>query len=211
MDILEAIRQRRAVRDYKPDPVQRSTLRELVEAANWAPSAENGQPWRFVVVTNRTLLDRIAEDAKRWLLDNYADGDAQLRALLADRNTHILHHAPALIVIVTSMPVKWNRESCALAAQNLMLAATAHGLGSCWIGLAESFLEGEAGHELLRLRPDAHIVAPVVIGYPRGLLRAVPRHSPHITWIDEETILAEEGTRSEPAPTTGLYGALVHP
>jgi len=120
MDILETIRQRRAVRDYKPDPVQRSTLRELVEAANWAPSIENGRPWRFVVVTNRTLLDRI-------------------------------------------------------------------------------------------LRPDAHIVAPVVIGYLRGLLRAVPRHSPHITWIDEENILADEGTRSEPAPATGLYGPLVHP
>lgn len=211
MDILDAIRQRRAVREYKTDPVQRSLLRDLVEAANWAPSAMNGQPWHFVVVTNRTLLDRISEEAKRWSLDHDSGGDAQLRALLKDSNFHILHHAPALVVIVTPVPVKWNRESCALAAQNLMLAATAYGLGSCWIGLAENFLESEAGHQLLRLPASDHIVAPVAIGYPRGLLQPVPRRPPHITWLDEENIFTEEVVGGEPELGRGFYGSLVHP
>lgn len=74
-------------------------------------------------------------------------------------------------------------EDCALAAQNLMLAAYAAGLGSCWIGFAQSFLNTPEGKALLGL-PSAWVpVAPIIIGYPKTTPDPVPRNEPLIRWI----------------------------
>lgn len=214
MDILDAIRRRRAVREYKIDAVPKTVLRALIEAATWAPSAMNAQPWRFIVITDRALLDRISENGKRWWLDHQPglSGDAaHLRSVLDDPSLDIFHHAPALIAIATPELTKWNREGCALAAQNIMLAALAHGLGSCWIGLAEGFLNSPGGRELLKLPPAEHVVAPIIIGYPRQMPEPIARQAPHIVWIAEKNTIAEEGEPPEPLLGHGVYGTLIHP
>ena len=101
MEILDAIRGRRAVRDYKPDQVSAMVLRQLISAASWAPSAMNEQPWHFTVVADAALLDEISRNSKEWMLKGVAtmprSGD--FRDILADPHFHIFYHAPALIVI----------------------------------------------------------------------------------------------------------------
>src|SRR5450631_4899122 len=101
MDILDAIRQRRAIRDYRPDPVTPDLLRQLILAASWAPSAMNEQPWHFTVVTDATLLDEISRRSKEWMLKGVAamPRSGHFRDLLADPDFHIFYHAPALVVL----------------------------------------------------------------------------------------------------------------
>ena len=209
MQLLEAIRGRRAVRDFRPEPLSAGVIFQLITAAAWAPSAMNAQPWHFTVVTDRAVLDEIAGRAREWMRTNAAAAHgAQIRGMLDDPHYHILHHAPALIVI--SAPAgPWAREDCAMAAQNLMLQAAALGLGSCWIGLAQDWLNTPAGREILNLPQESLVVAPIIVGHPRNIPQPVPRRKPAVNWIGQHPVPAEpEATVTLPA---GFYGALIHP
>lgn len=125
MNILQAIRERRAVRDFTSQPVSQASLRQLISAASWAPSAMNAQPWHFTVVTDTAILDEISTRAKGWMLANMPDlrQTGHFRDLLSDPNFQLFYHAPALVVISVPIDQQWATEDCALAAQNLMLAA----------------------------------------------------------------------------------------
>ncbi len=203
MELMDAIRQRRAVRDYKQEPVTGAMLQQLIMAAIWAPSAMNEQPWHFSVVTDRVLLDRISERAKAWLLASQAPaGEATaLRSMLQDHDSHILHRAPALFVIAAEEGKKWTVEGCALAAQNMMLAATELGLGTCWIGLAQDWLNSPEGRKAVGLKPTDQVAAPLVVGYPRIVPPPPPRKQTNIVWIGTEVPpMPEDGGTGEAQP-----------
>ncbi len=185
MDVQDAILGRRAVREYTGQTVDEGTIRRLIAAAVQAPSAVNQQPWTFVVVRERSRLDRISREAKAHMLATMpADAhSARLRSLLGDPNFDIFHHAPALIVISASAQGPWIVEDCALAAENLMLAAFAEGLGTCWIGFAQSYLNTAEGKASLGAPKAWAPVAPIVVGHPRRAPPPVPRKEPEILWV----------------------------
>jgi len=185
MEILEAIRRRRTVRDYLPDPVAITTIRHLITAASWAPSAMNEQPWHFTVVTERALLDDISARSKTWMLQSASDmaTSDHFRDLLRDSHFHLFYNAPALIVISATAKTQWSVEDCSLASQNLMLAAVDRGLGSCWIGFAQGWLNTNEGRECLGLPASSCVVAPIIVGYPRSEAPPVSRKAPIVTWI----------------------------
>lgn len=197
MEVWEAIRSRRAVRDYRPEAVDEPTLRKLVTAASWAPSGMNDQPWQFTIVTDAVLLTEISERAKAWMLLNVRNMPkaAHFQDALRDPHFHLFYHAPALIVISAPSTAIWAKEDCGLAAQNLMLAAADSKLGSCWIGFAQGWLNTRDGKELLGLPDDNEVVAPLIVGYPTARTPAVPRKSPKINWV---------GTRSFSRIQAGL-------
>jgi nitroreductase len=184
MDLNEAIVGRRAVRDYTNETVGEEVIRRLVDAAVQAPSAVNQQPWTFTVVRDQRLLDRISRDAKSHMLAGAAGPHADhFRSTLSDANFHIFYHAPVLILISALAQGPWIIEDCALAAENLMLAAFAAGFGSCWIGFAQSFLNTAEGKHALGL-PDAWVpVAPIIVGHAKLLPTPVPRKEPQIRWV----------------------------
>ena len=185
MELHEAIRGRRAVRDYTPEAVDEATIRRLVDAAIQAPSAVNQQPWGFTVVRDSNLLDRLSREAKAHQMATMPahSQSAHFKSLLADPDFQIFHHAPVLIVISAVAGGPWIVEDCSLAAQNLMLAAYAEGLGSCWIGFAQSLLDTREGRTLLGL-PEAWVpVAPIIVGHPRTWPEPVPRRQPDIHWV----------------------------
>jgi len=191
MEILEAIRERRAVRDYLPEPVDGSVIRRLIEAAIQAPSAVNEQPWRFAVVRDPRKLDALSAECKTYMLATQPALTASAHfQMLRDPAFQIFYHAPALIIISAASASPWHIEDCALAAQNLMLAAHAEGLGSCWIGFAQGYLNTPAGKQLLGLPPSCAPVAPIIIGKPRKLPPPVPRREPQIQWIGRAEVLA---------------------
>ncbi len=185
MELMDAIAQRRSVREFTDEPVDQPTARLLIAAAVQAPNAVNTQPWSFVVVTDKSLLDRIARDAKSHMLAALPPGalSAHFRERLSDPEFHIFYHAPALIVISAPSAEQWVVEDCALAAENLMLSAHGRGLGSCWIGFAQSWLGTPAGKQALTLSAEFLPVAPIVVGHPRRQPPLVPRKDPHIHWI----------------------------
>ncbi|MEM2904086.1 MAG: nitroreductase family protein, partial [Candidatus Bathyarchaeia archaeon] len=114
MEVFEAIQARRSVRAYEPEPIPMDVLSRVLEAARLAPSAENIQPWHFIVVT-----------------------DAEKRRKLAEAPfAGFLKEAPIVIVGCGNQKAspKWFMIDVAIAMQNMVLAATAEGLGTCWVG-----------------------------------------------------------------------------
>jgi nitroreductase len=184
MDILEAIRRRRSVREFAPEPMGEAVLRRLIDAATWAPSAINEQPWHFTVVRDQQKLDAISIQAKAHLLSAPTESaPSHLREMLRNPDFQIFYHAPALIVISALPGGAWAVEDCALAAENLMLAACAEGLGSCWIGFAQGWLQTPQGKQTLELPATAMPVAPIIIGRPATTTPPVPRKEPQIRWL----------------------------
>jgi len=184
MDINEAIYGRRSTRDFAAQAVDDETIRRLIDAAVHAPNATNGQPWSFTVVRDQGLLDRISDEAKSHMLATLpaGPGSDRYRTMLGDANFQIFYHAPALILISGIAQRAWVVEDCALAAENLMLAAFGEGLGTCWIGFAQSFLNTSAGKNALGLPATFVPVAPIIVGHPSGTTPAPPRKKPELRW-----------------------------
>lgn len=183
--LSDAIFGRRAVREYTREEVDEPVIRRLVEAAVQAPSAVNGQPWTFQVIRDQSLLNRISQGAKAHLLRTPPGGPHadHFKSLLNDADFQIFYHAPVLILISASAAGPWIVEDCSLAAENLMLAAFAAGLGSCWIGFAQGYLNTSAGKQALGLPESCVPVAPIIVGHPLVVPAPVARKAPQIRWI----------------------------
>ena len=187
MDLFGAIHGRRAVRDYTPEEVGEDMLRGVIDAAIQAPSSMNRQPWSFAIVNNRTVLEHCSKEAKKLALATmHANAHlASVRDRLASPDFNIFYNAPALVVIAATERDSMARQDCCLAAGNLMLAAHGYGLGTCWIGFAEAWLNEPEGRSVLMLPASQVPVAPIIIGHPRGGNPVAPaRRQPHITWIE---------------------------
>jgi len=185
MDVLETIRTRRSVREFTRDPVAEPILSTLFDAAVHAPNAINEQPWEFTVVRDPVVLETISVRAKAHALATLPAGSvpAPLRGRLEDPTFQIFYHAPVLIVISGAGPSRWVVEDCTLAAENLMLAACSMGLGTCWIGFAQGYLNTTEGKGLIGLPASSVVVAPIIVGHPQAASRATPRAQPTVRWI----------------------------
>jgi nitroreductase len=184
MDVLDAITHRRAIRDFTREPVHRPTVEALVRAAVHAPSAMNLQPWAFVVIDGRDTLARLSADAKAHLLKAMAPGSplARYRERLGDPSFDIFYNAPALVIVCATSGELWATEDCALAAQNLMLAAHAQGLGTCWIGFARPWLNEPQAKSRIGIPPHYAPVPPLVLGHPAAAAEPTSRRDPEIVW-----------------------------
>jgi len=186
MDIGQAISGRHSVREYTDEPVDPKLISDLIKAAVLAPNAVNDQPWTFTIVRNQSALNRISDGAKAHMIATMEGNphSDHFRSRLSDPKFQIFYHAPALVLISGKAQGPWIVEDCALAAENLMLAAYAAGLGSCWIGFAQGYLNTPEGKAILRLPAEWVAVAPIILGHPKITAAAVPRNPPEIRWID---------------------------
>lgn len=186
MEFSEALASRRSVRSYTGRPVEESTLRELLRAAVQAPSAMNRQPWAFTIVQNAATLARWSERAKTRLLDATSNDakTSHYAQLLRDPNFNIFYDAGTLVVIGVTEPGRYADADCWLAAENLMLAAHAAGLGTCPIGFALSILDTPELKDELGFPDSGRVVAAIIVGYPRNTPAPVPRSEPRIlSWL----------------------------
>jgi nitroreductase len=186
MNVLEAIYTRRSVREFTREPVDDSDVRDLVDAAIQAPNAVNRQGWRFVALSNPTILRGVAQAAKAYALarlDPAAPGSAGLHGHLSNPDFNIFYGAPLLVVIWTAGADEMATQDCCLAAENLMLAAVAKGLGSCWIGFAEAWLATDEGKRQLGIDGAGRPVAPIILGHPARIPPPPGREPTQIRWI----------------------------
>ena len=167
METIEAIMTRRSIRQYKPDPVDETTLEKILEAARWAPSWGNQQPCRFVLVTNQKIKDELAD--------------------MVGKNpaTNAIRTAPIIIVACAKIGISgyydgkemsdegdWHMYDIAVAMQNIVLAAHALGLGAVHVGLnfdtkrAAAILDVPEGFRPIVMSP---------LGYPAHEGKAPPR------------------------------------
>ncbi|MGE5138595.1 MAG: nitroreductase family protein [Rudaea sp.] len=178
--LFDLIRSRRSIRRYDDHPVPREVIDELLEAARWAPSAHNRQPWRFAIVesveTRRALG---ASMGARLRADLERDG-ASREVIEADVTRSFSRITGAPVVVVVCMTMKemdhyvdagrqqaertMATESVAMAVQNLLLAAHANGLGACWM-CAPLFVP-DLVRQVLGLDPDWEPQALITLGWP---------------------------------------------
>jgi len=178
--LLEALRQRRSIRRYRAQPVSRALVEEVLEAATWAPSSHNRQPWRFCVIVDGAVRDDLANRmADAWRSDLLADGmdTATVEKRIGVRRLRLMG-APVVIVPCLSMEemdrypdqrrsdAEWTMgvQSVALACQNLLLAAHANGLGACW--MCAALFVPELIRTTLHLPDDWEPQALITLGYP---------------------------------------------
>ena len=185
MEFDTAIRNRRSVREYQPHSVKKEILLELIDAAVQAPSAMDEQPWHFTVVNDKGLLARMSQSAKAQLLAESAQGPHidHIREMLSDPKFNIFYDAGTLIIISAPRTLQWAVEDCSLAAENLMLAAQARNLGTCWIGFAQAWLDTPEGHGAVGLDPALLPVAPIIVGIPKNVPAHAPRRKAEIHWL----------------------------
>jgi len=187
--VLDNIYQRRSVRNYSNKEIPDEIIKEIIKAGTYAPTAVNKQPWRFVVVKNRSLIKEYDDRAKKAFLAAYKDTEnpdlVRYVQHLSKPTTRLFYGAPVLILVFAS-PDVINDHDCALAAENMTLAAQSLGIGSCWIGLALGL-----GYDAEFLQevgvPEGHkLIAPLIFGYPaKHNLKAPARNSDVILkWIN---------------------------
>ncbi len=148
MDLYEAIAKRFSCRSFKPVPIEPDKLDRVLDAGRLAPSGNNSQPWKFVVVTDPDRRKALAEGANNQAF--VGEAPAVIAVVGLDENT------------VMSCEVPSDPVNCAIAIDHMTLAATAEGLGTCWIG---AFDQAKC-RELLGVEPPAKIIELLPIGYP---------------------------------------------
>ena len=188
---LDDIFTRRSVRAYTRQHIDESTIRALLDAAVQAPTAMHTEPWAFVIVQDAATLRRLSDRAKSsWIREAayyrrlHPEGDPTLDRdygrRIADRDFSIFYDASTLIVICAKPKGPFVAADCWLAAENLMLAASALGLGTCFVGAALPVLNSPAVKSELGIPPAIKAIAPIIVGVPREVAAEAQRREPDI-------------------------------
>lgn len=182
MDVLDAIQKRRSVRSYAPQTLSYETIHTLLKAAVQAPTAVHEEPWAFAVIENKDMLRRLSDSAKKVMTDVERSIHVPGRHMSAHFTPpeDIFYHAPALIVIYGKPMGPFVVADCWLAAENLLLAACAAGLGTCVIGLAVAALNTPEWKKELGIPDGMTAFAPIIVGVPVGETPPVHRKEPEI-------------------------------
>lgn len=158
-EVFKTIRHRRSIREFKDKEVSNATIKTLIRAAQWAPSSHNHQTWRFVAVRDQERRRKIARAAHK---------KSGTEGSLDEIKKYLGMDAPVQIFVFNDTSVSESPDSdavgCYAATQNLLLAATDLGLGTCWQGWPLS--AGEIIDDVLNVPESFEAVATVALGYP---------------------------------------------
>jgi len=174
MEFGEAVARRRSIRKFREDPVSDELLSKILEAGRWAPSAGNTQPWHFIVVTMPEVKQRIARACTESSKKAWSQFPPERAKYLAQRggswDKSAMAKIPALVTVCYETP-EGMREELALgsawtAIQNMLLAATTEGLGSC-IYTFYDMNEEEKLKEILQMPEKYRIAAIIQLGYSK--------------------------------------------
>jgi len=149
MELLEGLQTRRSIRTYTDQPVTREQLHKIIHAGTMAPSGMNNQPWRFVTIQNKEILQKLAQFT---------------------RYSHIIGRAAACIVVFIEKTAMYHEvkdhQSMGACMQNLLLASHGMGLGAVWLG--EILKSAKEVRELCGLPSDMELMGVVALGHPAG-------------------------------------------
>jgi nitroreductase len=167
-ETIATILRRRSVRSFQPEPVGQAEVEAMLEAGRYAPSAMNQQPWHFTVIRNPELLRKLEENCKTTFLESNVES---LREIAQQEGFSVFYHAPLMVIISGDPGAIAAQYDCTLAMENMMLAATSLGLGSCWTHAVMMFLATEKGKAIFReigvIFPEGHQpYAAAVFGWP---------------------------------------------
>jgi nitroreductase len=191
-DILDVLVSRKSIRRYKPDPVPEEMIDKILEAARWAPTGENYQPWRFIVIRDPETKNKIGDLARLGsgsrMTTWYCLGEMQerftkikdpvkraevLRFMYSGEVSEFAKHAPLVIAVIGtlmegSVDVPYDLSA---AIENILLEAHSLGLGACWVhGPVASTRDAKKFKEILDIPTgmgEYKVIAYVAIGFPK--------------------------------------------
>lgn len=187
LEFCEVVRKRRCVHSFTADEVSDEDLDYILEAARWAPSAGNSQPWRFVIVRKPENIQKVWEST------------TGMRFAVSSRKSiditpqNFVKKAPVVIVVCTDTAAyrgRWSSikeslfciQDSAASTMNLLLAACDRGLGACWVGM---FREDKL-RDALNVPPDMRPVAIITIGHTKAKKKP-PQRKPLQELVHYET------------------------
>ncbi|MDW7728212.1 MAG: nitroreductase family protein [Candidatus Methanoperedens sp.] len=188
-DIIEIMKTRRCVREFKEDAISDEDIKFLIDCARYAPSGFNMQPWSFLVIKNKDLLHKLSESGKKSMIPllepmkNTSKNASDFLVFLKTKETSLFYDAGVLVIIFGNNNAPTVDFDCAMAAQNMMLAAHSKGIGSCWIGGLLPALMDEKILKELGAPQGYKAVAPLIFGYPRGRTSIPEKKEPEVKWL----------------------------
>jgi nitroreductase len=172
MEFMELIVQRRSIRDFQDRGVPLPVIKEILKDTSLAPSSGNGQPCQFTVVNNKDWIRKLSDESKKNLIATIEKDPAsplkKYEAGLRNKDFNVFYNAPCLVYIGGPADLRSINQDCSLAASYFMFAATARGLGTCWINLGSDIRDLEI-KKMLGMGPHFRIVAPMALGYPKAV------------------------------------------
>lgn len=165
MDAIEAIKTRRSVRRYADTDVEKEKIDLILDACRWAPSGHNNQPWRFIVIKDRKVMEEVAK---------------------CTIYGKILRSARVLIAVFLDSSAMYDKKKDTLATgaciQNMLLAAHSLGLGACWQG--EILNQKDKVNRILGAPDALELMAVVTLGYPAEKVGSIRKSVAEIAYSD---------------------------
>ena len=207
--IERAVLERRSVRNYKDKPVPDHLIRRVLEAGRFAPSAGNSQPWRFIVITDRALINKMDEATRAQIsvanktynddklvlnmADSVAANPGSVDPRIAQGGLGVVSRgellaslgAPCVILLACdSRGIGSMQMNIGICGQNMNLVANSLGIKSCWVGFLVAGVPAIA--DKLDLGPNWHVITTLVLGWPAFKQAGmVPREYRPVTWLRE--------------------------
>jgi len=176
VEILELIKKRRTIRKYKKKQIPKKILNKIIEAGRWAPSAENTQPWKFIILKEGEIKSNFIKKIKK---EVYSEKFLTSANVLLKRSIKIIEEAPIIILVynthtflekvkklgkVYEKPAYLSEiQSISAAIENMFLAATSLGIGMCWLNFP--LLIKDEIEKFFKTKDE--LVAILTLGYPQ--------------------------------------------
>lgn len=175
MELWETIKHRRAIRRFAPKQIEEEALRQILEAGLYAPSAGGRQGVLFAVCQDQQVNQKLGKIKRANSQPRMASGNncvSREQPSIADdpKLANAFYDAPTVITMFAPKNFLFAAEDCAVAAENMMLAADALGIGSCYIGQGWTAFADPYGQEILKqwdIRTDYYAVMQLLLGYPK--------------------------------------------
>ncbi|WP_101773293.1 nitroreductase family protein [Peptostreptococcus faecalis] len=167
MDVLECIKSRRSVRKFSDKKLEYDTIKNIIDAAVCAPTAQMREPWGFLVIQDKEELKAISDVAKEGIkkeidtlphFKKYEDW-------FNDPEYNVFYGSENLVVVYGDSDAHWYKEDCCCVADNIMLLANNEGIGTCWIGFSEIILDTPELKEKYNIPQNYKPVASLIMGY----------------------------------------------
>ncbi len=156
--IMQIIKNRRSIRKFTEQMVDENTIKKVIEMGTWAPSGLNNQPWKFIIIKDKELKAKVAQQT---------------------RYSQIIRNAPVCIAIFLDNSRSYNRtkdvQAIGACIQNMLLTIHAMGLGGVWLG--EILNKREQVEKILNVTSELELMAVVALGYPAEKARRSSRRS----------------------------------
>lgn len=182
--VMDLIKTRRSVRTYRPDPVPRKIISNIIDTLRWAPTARNGRPVGWTIVNGAEKVRSITAKVMEWM-ETAGQYPQMVEAWKRSGTDMVNRGAPCLVLAHAPEDSVAPAIDCSIALSYFEIAAVAHGLGTCWAGILTAACRNSRElSDLLKIPPDSVVQGALMIGYSDcHYFKIPPRKGDHVEWV----------------------------